>query len=435
MQSSNHIGKIVQRHAGAVESGKAASRKRRAKSTGGSPFNTVPKHRAFVPLLTIWAGLLLGLIIAVLPDFAIARASSLTGIYLPLLVTRIALSLGIGLCGALLGFIVASALSNRAQVIEGDGILVSAFKSRDVDPINPSVDLGSESFDAPIGKAYANEESEPDEAAEFFELDDSLMDEEAEVREPNLGELAQRGYDIEAPEDLDEQSNRQKKGGWAFTRKHFKDALIESCEGATCEASPGPDQGTEHNIPEHNVPEPVQAANKAQAAKPEREAPQPGFSALTPELVTARSDKPRSLDLGEFAELPGRNAVWVEDAGSPRSEVLQEPASPKSEPVQTPQSALEKLRQKPAEELSLVEMVERFAAALHNHQAQERKRYAEGQVARETALAEALKALSLFTEAGFDKDDQPQVTESQIGQTEGELRAALERLQQMRGAA
>ena len=88
MQSSNHIGKVVRQHADAVENGKAKSRKRSAKNSGVSAFNTVPKHRAFVPMVTIWGGLLLGLIIAVLPDNAIARASSLTGVYMPLLFIR-----------------------------------------------------------------------------------------------------------------------------------------------------------------------------------------------------------------------------------------------------------------------------------------------------------------------------------------------------------
>ena len=409
MQSSNHIGKIVRQHADAVESGKAESRKRKAKNSGVSAFNTVPKHRAFVPMVTIWGGLLLGLIIAVLPDHAIARASSLTGVYMPLLFLRLILSVGIGLCGALLGFIVASALSNRAQVIAGDGILVSTFKSRDLDPINPVVDLGSESFDAPI------EEEPESEPVEFFELDASLAEEETETREPNLGELSQRGYDIESPEDFEEQPKRQKKGEWAFTRKHFKDALIESCEGATCEAAPG-----------------WEKAPEVDEAKP---APQSGFGSLTPDLVTPRSDRPRALDLEQFGEFPGRDGVWVEEAASPEPDAPVKPAPRQAEPVQTPKNALEKLRQTPAEELSLVEMVERFAAALHDHQAQERKRYAEGQGVRETALAEALKALSLFTEAGFDKADRSPVSDSEIGQTEDELRAALERLQEMRGAA
>ena len=420
MQSSNHIGKIVRQHADAVESGKAKSRKRKVKNSGSSVFTTAPKHRAFVPMVTIWGGLLLGLIIAVLPDHAIARASSFTGIYMPLIFIRLILSVTLGLCGALLGFIVASALSNRAQVIAGDDILVSTFKSRHVDPINPLVDLGSESFDAPIV------EEQKGEPAEFFELDAGFAEEETEVREPNLGELSQRGYDIEAPEEYKDQPKREKKGEWAFTRKRFKGALIESCEGAACEAAPGWDKTTELD---EAKPAELKVVNRSS------EESKSGFSALTPDLVTPGGDKPRALDLEQFGELAGRDGVWVQEPSSPKSESPVEPALKQATPSHIPKSALEKLRQTPAEELSLVEMVERFAAALHDHQAQERKRYIANQGEREAVLAEALKALSLFTEAGFDKADREPLSDSEIGQTEDELRAALERLQQMRGAA
>ena len=426
MQSSNHIGKIVRQHADAVENGKVESRKRKAKPSGISALATVPKHRAFVPMLTIWGGLLLALITAVLPDQAIARTSSLTGVYLPLLVTRLILCVGIGLGGALLGYIVASALSNRAKVKDGDGVLVSTFKSRDVKPINPTADLGSDSFDAPFEDKL---EAQPDEPEEQFETQDSAAGEFAEHREPNLGELSQRGYDIEAPEEFgaDEGKNsKDDKGSWAFTRKHFKEALIESCEGATCEAAAGWERSSSRFKPIEPAP-----------------APHSDYAPLTAGRSKPAGKKPRSLDLQEFAQLPGRNGAWVEEQRpevvKPPVETSAAPDEPKLSPVPTPRStpasALAKLRQSSPDELSLVEMVERFAAALHDHQALERKRVAEGQAARETALAEALKALSLFTEAGFDQGRHIQVSESQIGQTEGELRGALERLQQLRGAA
>lgn len=414
MQSSNHIGKIVRQHADAVESGKSSARKRKGKGGSSNPFNTVPKHRAFVPMLTIWGGLFLALITAVLPDQAIARASSLTGVYLPLIITRLILATCIGLGGALLGFIVASAMSNRARMVDGDGVLVSTFKSRDVQPINPATELGSESLDAPIEEPAEFFAAEPPEALE--EARDSLADEHA----PNLGDLARRGYDIDPPEDFEDEDTDSSKGEWAFTRKHFKDALIDSCEGATCEASTGWEK----------TPDPQPRVQESAPKLSERPEPQAGFAPLTADRV-----KPRSLDLGEFGALPGRNAVWVEEQD--QSQPIQSAPEPRSVPApkSVPANALEKLRQTPASDLSLVEMVERFAAALHDHQAQERIRAAEGHVARETALAEALKALSLFTEAGFDQGNQMRVQESQIGQTEGELRRALERLQQMRGAA
>lgn len=415
MQSSNHIGKIVRQHAVAVEHGKSVSRKSKGKSSPSklSSFTSVPTHRAFVPMVTIWGGLLLALMTAVLPDQPIARVSSLTGIYLPLLMTRIILSVGIGLAGALLGYIVASALSHRAKLMDGDGSLVSAFKSRDLQPINPASDLGSVSLDAPLDTSKPSEIAEP---AEFSEMEDGAFACEAasddnSKREPKLGELAQRGYDIEAPEDIDHTNEREEKGGWAFTRKHFRDALIESCEGATCEAAQGPDT----------------AAQPVAAQAPQNAAP-----------------KPRSLDLGEFASMPKRNGVWVEDvpeapetpeASTPVASAPETPVESIATDTKEPENALEKLRQKPAENLSLVEMVERFAGALHDHQAQERAHAADSEIAREAALAEALKALALFTERGFDQGAKARTNDNVLGQTEEELRSALARLQDLRGAA
>ena len=99
-----------------------------------------------------------------------------------------------------------------------------------------------------------------------------------------------------------------------------------------------------------------------------------------------------------------------------------------------PESALEKLRQKPTAELSLVEMVERFAGALHQHQEAERARQDTNAPGRDVALAEALKALTLFTEGGFDKAGAAPAT-NQLGETERDLREALTKLQTLRGAA
>ena len=430
MQSSKHIGKIVKEHADAVETGKNAARRRKSKASGASAFTSVPKHRAFVPMVTIWGGLILALTIAVLPDQIIAQASRLTGVFLPMIVLRLSLALAFGIGGALLGYIVSKAMSNHAKLVDGDGVLVSAFKSRDVQPINPVYDLGSESLDAPI--ASQSDESEGDEsegeAAEFSEIASNTPE-----REPNLGELAQRGYDIEAPEEFAAEG----ENGWAFTRKHFKDALIESCEGATCEAAAGPEIAAQADAREPaNAPTSEFARLKAEHVAPRQK---------KMGLDSVRQAKPRALNLEEFGALPGRNAVWVEqdnDAAPAQNAPVQNTHEPKAsaqEQKPIPTSALEKLRQSPAENLSLVEMVERFACALHEHQAQERERAAQGEIAREAALAEALKALALFTEQGFDKSQHNSQhrssSTSELGKTERELRGALARLQELRGAA
>lgn len=153
-----------------------------------------------------------------------------------------------------------------------------------------------------------------------------------------------------------------------------------------------------------------------------------GAGAETTELAP-----PLELDLEEFGALPGRNAVWVEDRG-----LIAEPPEPESVPAPEPAlhaltpaprpvspSAIEHLRAMPTSELSLVQMVERFAAALHEHQSAPpgTSTLRADQAGRDAALAEALKALAAFSpDEGTTARGEP-------------LRAALARLQELRGAA
>ncbi len=160
---------------------------------------------------------------------------------------------------------------------------------------------------------------------------------------------------------------------------------------------------------------------------------------------------PRELELAEFAELPGRNAVWVEDVAEPVAQHAPEPAPeplPVAEPVAEPvadepvtdipvtalrqtaplpdpgTAALARLRAQPTSELSMAEMVERFAGALHEHRTSPPTRAltAADLAAREAALAEALKALAALSgESTGDAAKEP-------------LRAALAQLQTPRKA-
>lgn len=398
MRLSQHIGRAVSEHA--ATDGASKKRKRAgatARKPGGRMLSAVRSHRIFVPLLTTWSALLLGLVMLVVPDTLIARIPALTGVEVPLLVLRAVVATIFATLGGVLGFVVASAMRIPPVTGDKDASVITALKSRkphadmDVRPIDPATELGSESLDAPFEEAELEAWSPIDDADEEQGAD--TLDTLQPDREPTLGELSQRGYEIEAPEAFDtDDAQDERKGGWAFTRSHFKDALIESCEGASCEAAPTP--------PTERPAEPS-------------------------------AQRPRELDLGQFGALPGRNAVWVEEPAPVQQ--------PEPTPITTrraapmPASALEKLRQTPPEELSLVEMVERFAAALHDHQ--NKQRTVAATPGRDAALAEALKALSLFTERGFDREEPRAAGESQISQTERELRDALARLQDLRGAA
>lgn len=142
---------------------------------------------------------------------------------------------------------------------------------------------------------------------------------------------------------------------------------------------------------------------------------------------------PQELDLAQFAALPGRNAVWVEEpvtaAAPTKADVDPEP-EPATEqaPVMHPvaprparPSAIERLRAVPTSELSLVQLVERFAAALHEHQAAPADHA--GLATRDAALADALKAL-----AALSRESEAQIQSEPV-------RAAISRLQELRGAA
>lgn len=132
-----------------------------------------------------------------------------------------------------------------------------------------------------------------------------------------------------------------------------------------------------------------------------------------PQPAPEPADAPRELDLADFAELPGRNAVWVEDE-APAEVATPAPAAPVADaqvrrapqvsalPPAPGTAALARLRAVPTSELSLAEMVERFAGALH-----EVRETAPGRTlgpgdlaAREAALAEALKALEALSGKG-----------------------------------
>lgn len=174
-----------------------------------------------------------------------------------------------------------------------------------------------------------------------------------------------------------------------------------------------------------SLDEPLETMPFAPSAPAADPAPAPAGDDLPPPLAMA---------LEEFAALPRRNAVWVEEPapageGDPAaSEAVSsgcEPAPVRERAVPRPAtpSAIERLRAVPPGELSLVQMVERFAAALHEHQAAPARTGRPADPGREAALAEALKALAALT--GEDRS----TDESEP------LREALSRLQELRGAA
>lgn len=158
-------------------------------------------------------------------------------------------------------------------------------------------------------------------------------------------------------------------------------------------------------------------------------------AARAPQPEPEFEPEPREFDLSQFAELPGRNAVWVEEAAAapepaarsvpvlelaapvppsasadPQSETparrLHTAASPPAAPGT---AALARLRALPTSELSLAEMVERFAGALQEvREVSPVRSLAPADIAaRDAALAEALKALEALSGKGCPAPRQP----------------------------
>lgn len=166
------------------------------------------------------------------------------------------------------------------------------------------------------------------------------------------------------------------------------------------------------------APDPQAAVPPSPEAEPE--------TVATPEA--APEPAPLAMDLAAFAELPGRNAVWVEEEAAPAPvEQAAEPVTMLHEAAPLPEpgtAALARLRALPTSELSMAEMVERFAGALHEHRASPptRSLSAADLAAREAALAEALKALAALS------------GEDTSGSVREPLRAVLAQLQTPRRA-
>lgn len=120
---------------------------------------------------------------------------------------------------------------------------------------------------------------------------------------------------------------------------------------------------------------------------------------------------PRAFDLAGFAALEGRNAVWVEEPAAlieaPADHALEPEPEPEPELEPNPDpalvSAIARLRAVPPNELSLCEMVERFAAALQDYRTalEAREGEDESREAREAVLHEALGALGRITGEGL----------------------------------
>ncbi|MEM7702583.1 MAG: hypothetical protein AAF251_11650 [Pseudomonadota bacterium] len=134
---------------------------------------------------------------------------------------------------------------------------------------------------------------------------------------------------------------------------------------------------------------------------------------------------------------PGLNVDAFREILDEENRKAQAEAAASVTSIAPPASGIEKLRRVPPQDLSLIQLVERFAAALH--EAQDRTPHelrgeslASETASREQALVEALKALELVTDRGRGQEAGDNAT---LTETERDLQDALTKLQSLRGAA
>lgn len=111
------------------------------------------------------------------------------------------------------------------------------------------------------------------------------------------------------------------------------------------------------------------------------------------------------------------------DPASPEEDIVEEESAAKEALAVPVETAIAKLRAVSPQDLSLVQMVERLAVALHENKASAHSR--NPAQARDAELAAALKTLSRLTEEGIQTTDA----------AKGEMREAISKLQNLRGAA
>lgn len=488
---------------------------RKKRKTSRLPGRTIVSHKSFTPIMAAWGASLTGLSIAVLPASSISSMTAALGIAQTGSLTKTGLSLGTALAGGLVAFIAAKAMQGRGAAHGSDTALVSAV-SRNIVPIDPVEELGSESLDSPLDETEADVENDveaeltgedimefPEALAEALEEADEPAHEGPsqdavevdEKRQPTLGELSKRGYEIEEPVDCSASVDDSEDGDKPlFTRRHFEAALLatcesESCESESCESEPAADEAApeqiaepdgvldEPEIAEHEEPavhlvtrlggndeaKPIggpasneawsltqfkpQAANSARADEAVEVEPTQLEEIDPPAADEAPVSQPVGLELSDFANMPGRDAVWVVEQSDEVSaaqtvepqedERIYDEAVPLSARAPQGVSPLQRLRQKSPDDLSLVELVERFAGALHERQEQEIATGEKFAGAQDAILSDALKALTVLTENGLSDSASGirAIADQEFGSSESDLRDAIAKLQQLRGAA
>lgn len=422
----------------------------------------VSAHPLFVPMLALWGAALAGLSVLVLPETMIAQLTRLTQLTALGGLARLVLAAGAGVLGAVALYCLGAALRPRAASEPVEAPAPARQRKRG---IHRPAQLGSDRHDE-------EDELETDEFAED-EFEDEFEEHEFEEHELDADELDEDGFDDDEFDDAD----------YAEAAHPNTFADTDADEDEDCEpfaedydwlaADPAHDRAEDDADSSAPAPEPfadpaappagaasIGEARKDRAARISQRARRSGSKKV--ELVEAlnghlarKAARMSSLGLEPVASLAsiGRREEAEPVAGDPGdhldlgafAEIGQSDtrtAAMRADPGEA-LNAAGKLRAVPPQQLSLVQMVERLALALHDHQAAARARPLSGHSPeRDVALAEALRTLAMFTDKGFVPGAVPGSGEAAGGPTQGptdaterEMRAALASLQRHRGAA
>lgn len=361
-----------------------ANRAARARTPRRAPLR---RHPVFALLLALWGAALGAGVVMVLPAAIVEGfAAAMPGDFTPQ-----AARLGLAGCAAallaLIALLVALALRGAGR---SDSRPIRARRG-EVQPLDPASELGSDSLDAPLPTGlFTRRDAEWDDA--YDAEDDYVGDDYA------ADDYAANAWADDVADD-------------AVVASSADDADLMTEPGASA-----PDDI--FDLPTAWLPEPPRDYDLAEEVAAEfgparNSAAMP--VALPSEPAAEAAPAPRDLDLAAFGALPGRNAVWVEEpAADETAPELADPQASTSEHAPEHSDAIARLRAVPPSELSLCQLVERFAAALHDYQTARtaEAEEAESRAEREALLQEALSALSRATRHGLDRE--PGITGSGI---------------------
>ncbi|MEP2735450.1 MAG: DUF308 domain-containing protein [Erythrobacter sp.] len=378
--------------------------------TSTRPSAPLASHPAFTPILVGWCALLFGL-----ATFVLAMAAS-SSFWLPALLSVVA-----AICGAFCGYKVAESLGaklpkfagfRKARSPEQDyaeeatGRRAAAFITKE--------ELGSSSLDAPLdldmADALEEEGFESDEAAIALEESATMdADHSADDDEPRAtyyeDPFADDGFDGPAsPND-----------------RHFSDALGRKRYDFTKPMDLGRSDGEPTTYPSDD------SGHAESATLPEEQPIDLNELTPQPELAVDTETAPAPIvqeDPIGFEPDGGVNeAVEIEAEGEPE---MMAGAVEADAPLH--QAQIIDLKDRELKDLSLVQMVDRFAVGLEGH----RKARANDPSSRavrpsDPRIAKAIRDLPI-SDLRSTGDN---ATRAQAEQTEAALREALEKLQQM----